>query len=185
MNYATQLDRALTRQEAMETRDADAEAKRELWEIARKKEQARRQALLRQVQDGEIPIIGPAACTQMSGDRAARVRVFFSQDRKVIDQAKAICAGCPRREPCLEGALERREPWGVWGGELFRNGHVVINRKRRPRHQRVRAESISPANTCPGRIRTQNCTLDFDRDYPSRQMPVIAGETRGNGRMIT
>ena len=39
--------------------------------------------------------------------------------------------------------------------------------------------------TCPGRIRTQSCTLDFDRDYPSRQMPVIAGETRGNGRMIT
>ncbi len=149
MNYATQLDRALTRQEAMETRDADAEAKRELWEIARKKEQARRQALLRQVQDGEIPIIGPAACTQMSGDRAARVRVFFSQDRKVIDQAKAICAGCPRREPCLEGALERREPWGVWGGELFRNGHVLTNRKRRPRHQRVRAQPISPANTLP------------------------------------
>ena len=50
MNYATQLDRALTRQEAMETRDADAEAKRELWEIARKKEQARRQAPLRHVQ---------------------------------------------------------------------------------------------------------------------------------------
>ena len=149
MNYSTQLDRALTRQEAMETRDADAEAIRELWEIARKKEQARRQALLRQVQDGEIPIIGPAACTQISGDRADRVRVFFSQDRKVIDQAKAICAGCPRREPCLEGALERREPWGVWGGERFRNGHVVINRKRSPRHQRVRAESISPANTLP------------------------------------
>ena len=142
MNYSTQLDRALVRQEVMETRDADAEAKRELWEIARKKEQARRQALLRQVRRGEIPIVGPAACTQISGDRAARVRVFFSQDRKVIDQAKTICAGCPRRELCLEGALERREPWGVWGGELFRNGHVVINRKRRPRHQLVRAESI-------------------------------------------
>ena len=149
MNYATQLDRALTRQEAMETRDADAEAKRELWEIARKKEQARRQALLRQVQDGEIPIIGPAACTQISGDRAARVRVFFSQDRKVIDQAKAICAGCPRRESCLEGALERREPWGVWGGELFRNGHVLTNRERRSRYQQVRAQPISPVNTLP------------------------------------
>ena len=149
MNYATQLDRALTRQEAMETRDADAEAKRELWEIARKKEQTRRQALLRQVQRGEIPIIGPAACTQISGDRAARVRVFFSQDRKVIDQAKAICAGCPRREPCLEGALERREPWGVWGGELFRNGHVLTHRKRRSRHQQVRAQPIPPVNTLP------------------------------------
>ena len=134
MNDSTQLDSALTRQEVMETRDADAEAKRELWEIVRKKEQDRRQ-----VQRGEIPIIGPAACTQISGDRAARVRVFFSQDRKVIDQAKAICAGCPRRESCLEGALERREPWGVWGGELFRNGHVLTNRKRRPRHQQVRA----------------------------------------------
>ena len=126
----------------METRGADAEAKRELWEIARKKEQA----LLRQVQRGEIPIIGPAACTQISGDRAARVRVFFSQDRKVIDQAKAICAGCSRRESCLEGALERREPWGVWGGELFRNGHVVVNRKRRPRHLHVAAESSVAAD---------------------------------------
>ena len=130
---------AFTRDELIASRDADAEAKRELWEIARKKEQARRQALLRQVQDGEVLVVGPAACTQISGDRAARVRVFFSQDRKVIDQAKAICVGCPCREPCLEGALERREPWGVWGGELFRNGHVLTNRKRRSRHQLVRA----------------------------------------------
>ena len=152
MNYSTQLDRALVRQEVMETRDADAEAKRELWEIARKKEQARRQALLRQVRRGDIPIVGPAACTQISGDRAARVRVFFSQDRKVIDQAKAICAGCPRRESCLEGALERREPWGVRGGELFRNGHVVINRKRRPRHQQVAAESRPLISMSPGLV---------------------------------
>jgi len=152
VNDSTQLDSALTRQEVMETRDADAEAKRELWEIARKKEQARRQALLRQVRRGDIPIVGPAACTQISGDRAARVRVFFSQDRKVIDQAKAICAGCPRRESCLEGALERREPWGVWGGELFRNGHVVINRKRRPRHQQVAAESRPLISMSPGLV---------------------------------
>ena len=161
MNYSTQLDRAFVRQEVMETRGADAEAKRELWEIARKKEQARRQALLRQVQRGEIPIIGPAACTQISGDRAARVRVFFSQDRKVIDQAKAICAGCPRRESCLEGALERREPWGVWGGELFRNGHVVVNRKRRPRHLHVAAESSVAAGMA----------ADFaaEQDFPTRR----------------
>ena len=140
---------AFTRDELIASRDADAEAKRELWEIARKKEQVRRQALLRQVQGGEVLVVGPAACTQISGDRAARVRVFFSQDRKVIDQAKAICAVCPRRESCLEGALERREPWGVWGGELFRNGHVLTNRKRRSRHQQVRAQPISPVNTLP------------------------------------
>jgi len=31
-------------------------------------------------------------------------------------RAKAICATCPVREPCLEYALEIREPHGIWGG---------------------------------------------------------------------
>ena len=31
-------------------------------------------------------------------------------------RAKAICATCPVRKPCLEYALRIREPHGVWGG---------------------------------------------------------------------
>ncbi|GEM_PF-202683 len=31
-------------------------------------------------------------------------------------KAKAICARCPVREPCLEYALRIREPHGIWGG---------------------------------------------------------------------
>jgi WhiB family transcriptional regulator, redox-sensing transcriptional regulator len=31
-------------------------------------------------------------------------------------KAKAICARCSVRRPCLEYALETREPHGVWGG---------------------------------------------------------------------
>ncbi len=31
-------------------------------------------------------------------------------------KAKAICARCPVREPCLEYALRIRDPHGVWGG---------------------------------------------------------------------
>ena len=41
------------------------------------------------------------------------------------------------RRACLTGALERHEPWGVWGGEIFERG-VVIPRKRprgRPRKE--------------------------------------------------
>ena len=36
-----------------------------------------------------------------------------------IDRAKNVCAGCPAREPCLEGAKRRREKHGVWGGQVF------------------------------------------------------------------
>ena len=33
------------------------------------------------------------------------------------EQAKAVCiGGCPVRAECALGALERGEPWGVWGG---------------------------------------------------------------------
>lgn len=35
-------------------------------------------------------------------------------DREV--RAKAICATCSVRKPCLEYALRIREPHGIWGG---------------------------------------------------------------------
>lgn len=30
--------------------------------------------------------------------------------------AKALCAQCPVRQSCLEGAIERDERYGIWGG---------------------------------------------------------------------
>ena len=36
------------------------------------------------------------------------------------DEAKAICAVCPVREPCLEHAITFREKQGVWGGPASR-----------------------------------------------------------------
>ncbi len=32
------------------------------------------------------------------------------------DRAKAACALCPVREACLDGAVVRNEPAGIWGG---------------------------------------------------------------------
>jgi WhiB family redox-sensing transcriptional regulator len=69
-----------------------------------------------------------AACADGTG---ALVDLFFSESIPDIIQAKAICARCPVRLPCLEGALARREPWGVWGGQLFVNGRILP--KKRPR----------------------------------------------------
>ena len=67
--------------------------------------------------------------------------LFFAESPADVEYAKSICTDCPIRTDCLAGALERREPWGVWGGELFIQG-VVVPRKRprgRPRKEDVAA----------------------------------------------
>ncbi len=71
-----------------------------------------------------------ASCRTETGNLT---ELFFSDQIPDIVQAKRICATCPRIAPCLEGALERREPWGVWGGELFLNGKVLSQKRRRGR----------------------------------------------------
>ena len=61
--------------------------------------------------------------------------LWFAELPADVEQAKALCGPCPLREACLSGALDRREPWGVWGGQLVVAG-VVVPRKRprgRPR----------------------------------------------------
>jgi WhiB family transcriptional regulator, redox-sensing transcriptional regulator len=67
--------------------------------------------------------------------------LFFAESPTDVELAKSLCLDCPVRMQCLAGALERREPWGVWGGELFVQG-VVVPRKRprgRPRKSEVAA----------------------------------------------
>ena len=41
------------------------------------------------------------------------------------------------RVQCLNSAIERHEPWGVWGGELFANGKVLAQKRRRGRPPKV------------------------------------------------
>ena len=61
--------------------------------------------------------------------------LWFAEQAGQIEQAKAMCRECPLMATCLAGAIDRAEPWGVWGGEVFVDG-VVVARKRgrgRPR----------------------------------------------------
>jgi WhiB family transcriptional regulator, redox-sensing transcriptional regulator len=67
--------------------------------------------------------------------------LFFAESPQDVEQAKAMCRDCRARIACLSGALERREPWGVWGGELLIRG-AIVPRKRprgRPRKTEVAA----------------------------------------------
>ena len=86
---------------------------------------------------------GDALCADGTG---ALVDLFFSESLDDIAAAKALCAECPVRLPCLQGALARQEPWGVWGGELFFQGKVLAQKRKRGRPPKVRpAETPAPA----------------------------------------
>lgn len=67
--------------------------------------------------------------------------LWFADAPTDLERAKTLCGLCPIRQQCLAVALQRAEPWGVWGGEIFDRG-TVIGRKRprgRPRKQPVAA----------------------------------------------
>ncbi|MGO1971544.1 MAG: WhiB family transcriptional regulator [Propionibacteriaceae bacterium] len=68
--------------------------------------------------------------------------LFFAESPLDVERAKAMCGDCPLRSACLDGALERKEPWGVWGGELLVAGAVVA--RKRPRG-RPRKHPVEPA----------------------------------------
>jgi hypothetical protein len=71
-----------------------------------------------------------ARCRDGSGTMTP---LFFSEQIDDIARAKAICARCPMQAACLEGAVDRREPWGVWGGQLFFNGKILAQKRKRGR----------------------------------------------------
>jgi WhiB family transcriptional regulator, redox-sensing transcriptional regulator len=67
--------------------------------------------------------------------------LFFAESPEDVESAKDMCRDCPARLACLAGALERREPWGVWGGQLFLRGEIVPRKRPRgrPRKHEVAA----------------------------------------------
>ncbi len=77
--------------------------------------------------------LGRAAELEELPCRLVDPEVFFAESPVDVENAKALCRDCPVRATCLAGALERREPWGVWGGELFVQGAVVATKRPRGR----------------------------------------------------
>lgn len=58
-------------------------------------------------------------------------QLWFSDRPADLELAKSHCSPCPARDSCVAGALERHEPHGVWGGEIFADG--AITARKRPR----------------------------------------------------
>ncbi len=79
--------------------------------------------------------------------------LFFSEDIGEIAAAKRVCGECPVLAPCLETALERGEPCGVWGGQLFMNGKMLAIKRRRGRPPKnPRPEDQMPVIPIPAHL---------------------------------
>jgi WhiB family redox-sensing transcriptional regulator len=59
--------------------------------------------------------------------------LWFADSPVDLERAKLLCVDCPIRRQCLAAALEREEPWGVWGGEIFERGSIVARKRPRGR----------------------------------------------------
>lgn len=59
--------------------------------------------------------------------------LFFSERPADLEQAKLLCADCPLIQECCQGALDRGEPWGVWGGAIFQDGRIIAVKRGRGR----------------------------------------------------
>lgn len=66
---------------------------------------------------------------QSSGD----ADLWFAEEPADLEAAKTLCRQCPLQQPCLDEAVDRGEPWGVWGGEIFDRGTVIARKRPRGR----------------------------------------------------
>jgi WhiB family transcriptional regulator, redox-sensing transcriptional regulator len=66
--------------------------------------------------------------------------MWFAEGPDRLGRAQELCQECPIRRQCLAAALSRREPWGVWGGEIFERGRVIPFKRGRGRPARSRQD---------------------------------------------
>jgi WhiB family redox-sensing transcriptional regulator len=87
----------------------------------------------------QLAVVGTGAVRPVASDPPCTQdpELFFAESPQDVEQAKALCRGCRVRLACLAGALERREPCGVWGGELLMRGAIVPRKRPRGRPRKT------------------------------------------------
>lgn len=104
------------------------------------------------------PVAVRAPRARCADGHGTLTHLFFSDLPINIGRAQAICGRCALATDCLQGALDRAEPWGVWGGQLVENGRVVAQKRPRgrpPKHPRplvVIDEVPIPPHLLPSRV---------------------------------
>lgn len=92
----------------------------------------------------------PATLADLLPCQRGEADMWFSELPDELEQAKARCRPCPLRTACLAGALERAEPCGVWGGEIFRQGAIIARKRPRGRPSKTRPGTPTGRSDRPG-----------------------------------
>lgn len=71
--------------------------------------------------------------------RSQDPELWFAEQAPQIAKAKELCGTCPIVAACLRGAMDRQEPWGVWGGEVLVDGQIVAQKRGRGRPRKTEA----------------------------------------------
>ncbi|WP_230202968.1 WhiB family transcriptional regulator [Parafrankia discariae] len=85
------------------------------------------------------PVFDPSIVSRIERERLVLPcwdvdpELFFAESPADVESAKSVCVDCPVRLACLAAAIDRNEPWGVWGGELVVTGRVVPRKRPRGR----------------------------------------------------
>jgi WhiB family redox-sensing transcriptional regulator len=74
------------------------------------------------------------------------VEIFFPPAEQEADEAKAICAMCAVRQPCLEFAIAAGERFGIWGG-LTTLERRSLAAKRRSLARQTKVEEVVTTST--------------------------------------
>jgi WhiB family transcriptional regulator, redox-sensing transcriptional regulator len=77
-----------------------------------------------------FPLLQPGQEWTLLG-RCAQVdpELFFPEKGGSGQEAKRICRDCPVRQQCLEDAMDRNEPFGIWGGLSERERRALRRRE--------------------------------------------------------
>ena len=81
---------------------------------------------LQPIDEFSVSTVAVARCADGNGTLTP---LFFSDHVLDIARAKAMCALCPLQDQCLADALEREEPWGVWGAQLLSGGRIIADKR--------------------------------------------------------
>lgn len=96
---------------------------------------------------------GDALCAETDPE------AFFPEKGASTREAKQICARCPVRAECLDGAIERGEKFGIWGGLTTQQRQKLRARHYAEREAARRVERAAEAQQlfAAGHTRTEIC----------------------------